>query len=159
MLPEADAVDRCTFRPMTKPLLPFPAAKPDKASTSAPHAVAPTFLPLLSQGLGLSHTFSISLSLSLIHNFYISSSLSNCSSSFSLTMCLSLPRPIAAVSFLPCIICLQIFDEFEIGGDGCSSERSKNSENEFKTLPNGLKYYDLKTRDGLEAVKGSRVIV
>ncbi|XP_057764795.1 uncharacterized protein LOC130985719 isoform X3 [Salvia miltiorrhiza] len=107
MLPEADAVDRCTFRPMTKPLLPFPAAKPDKASTSAPHAVAPTFLPLLSQGLGR----------------------------------------------------LQLFDEFEIGGDGCSSERSKNSENEFKTLPNGLKYYDLKTRDGLEAVKGSRVIV
>ncbi|KAJ4705086.1 Peptidylprolyl isomerase [Melia azedarach] len=36
---------------------------------------------------------------------------------------------------------------------------SKIPESEFKTLPNGLKYYDLKVGSGLEAVKGSRVAV
>ncbi|XP_041990978.1 peptidyl-prolyl cis-trans isomerase FKBP16-4, chloroplastic-like isoform X2 [Salvia splendens] len=36
---------------------------------------------------------------------------------------------------------------------------AKVPESEFKTLPNGLKYYDLKVGDGLEAVKGSRVAV
>ncbi|CAI0407540.1 unnamed protein product [Linum tenue] len=34
---------------------------------------------------------------------------------------------------------------------------SKVPEEEFKTLPNGLKYYDLKVGGGPEAVKGSRV--
>ncbi|KAL1558010.1 peptidyl-prolyl cis-trans isomerase FKBP16-4, chloroplastic-like isoform X2 [Salvia divinorum] len=36
---------------------------------------------------------------------------------------------------------------------------AKVPESEFKTLPNGLKYYDLKVGNGLEAVKGSRVAV
>ncbi|KAI9122137.1 hypothetical protein K1719_006826 [Acacia pycnantha] len=36
---------------------------------------------------------------------------------------------------------------------------SKIPESEFKTLPNGLKYYDLKVGSGAEAVKGSRVAV
>ncbi|CAL1373042.1 unnamed protein product [Linum trigynum] len=36
---------------------------------------------------------------------------------------------------------------------------SKVPEEEFKTLPNGLKYYDLKVGGGPEAVKGSRVAV
>ncbi|XP_057779301.1 peptidyl-prolyl cis-trans isomerase FKBP16-4, chloroplastic-like [Salvia miltiorrhiza] len=36
---------------------------------------------------------------------------------------------------------------------------AKIPESEFKTLPNGLKYYDLKVGDGVEAVKGSRVAV
>ncbi|XP_022748293.1 peptidyl-prolyl cis-trans isomerase FKBP16-4, chloroplastic isoform X2 [Durio zibethinus] len=35
----------------------------------------------------------------------------------------------------------------------------KIPENEFTTLPNGLKYYDLKVGSGLKAVKGSRVAV
>ncbi|KAK3226698.1 hypothetical protein Dsin_006560 [Dipteronia sinensis] len=36
---------------------------------------------------------------------------------------------------------------------------SKIPETEFTTLPNGLKYYDLKVGSGLKAVKGSRVAV
>ncbi|KAL3628412.1 hypothetical protein CASFOL_027458 [Castilleja foliolosa] len=36
---------------------------------------------------------------------------------------------------------------------------AKIPESEFKSLPNGLKYYDLKVGNGLEAVKGSRVAV
>ncbi|XP_031381773.1 peptidyl-prolyl cis-trans isomerase FKBP16-4, chloroplastic isoform X2 [Punica granatum] len=36
---------------------------------------------------------------------------------------------------------------------------SKIPESEFKTLPNGLKYYDLKVGGGAEAVKGSRVAI
>lgn len=36
---------------------------------------------------------------------------------------------------------------------------SKIPESEFKTLPSGLKYYDLKVGGGTEAVKGSRVAV
>ncbi|GAB2235817.1 hypothetical protein Droror1_Dr00026258 [Drosera rotundifolia] len=36
---------------------------------------------------------------------------------------------------------------------------SKVPESEFTTLPNGLKYYDLKVGGGAEAVKGSRVAV
>lgn len=36
---------------------------------------------------------------------------------------------------------------------------SKIPESEFKTLPSGLKYYDVKVGGGLEAVKGSRVAV
>ncbi|GMY25008.1 peptidyl-prolyl cis-trans isomerase FKBP16-4, chloroplastic [Fagus crenata] len=36
---------------------------------------------------------------------------------------------------------------------------AKVPESEFKTLPNGLKYYDLKVGGGIEAVKGSRVAV
>ncbi|XP_042476574.1 peptidyl-prolyl cis-trans isomerase FKBP16-4, chloroplastic-like isoform X2 [Macadamia integrifolia] len=36
---------------------------------------------------------------------------------------------------------------------------AKIPESEFKTLPNGLKYYDLKVGGGREAVKGSRVAV
>ncbi|CAI0469278.1 unnamed protein product [Linum tenue] len=36
---------------------------------------------------------------------------------------------------------------------------AKVPEDEFKTLPNGLKYYDLKVGGGPEAVKGSRVAV
>ncbi|KAK9153830.1 hypothetical protein Sjap_001310 [Stephania japonica] len=35
----------------------------------------------------------------------------------------------------------------------------KIPESEFKVLPNGLKYYDLKVGGGLKAVKGSRVAV
>lgn len=35
----------------------------------------------------------------------------------------------------------------------------KIPESEFTTLPNGLKYYDLKVGTGAEAVKGSRVAV
>ncbi|KAI3923732.1 hypothetical protein MKW98_011362 [Papaver atlanticum] len=36
---------------------------------------------------------------------------------------------------------------------------SKIPESEFTTLPNGLKYYDLKVGEGAKAVKGSRVAV
>ncbi|XP_074276581.1 peptidyl-prolyl cis-trans isomerase FKBP16-4, chloroplastic [Silene latifolia] len=36
---------------------------------------------------------------------------------------------------------------------------AKIPESDFKTLPNGLKYYDLKVGGGPEAVKGSRVAV
>ncbi|KAA3465006.1 peptidyl-prolyl cis-trans isomerase FKBP16-4, chloroplastic-like [Gossypium australe] len=36
---------------------------------------------------------------------------------------------------------------------------AKIPETEFTTLPNGLKYYDLKVGSGLKAVKGSRVAV
>ncbi|KAG0448306.1 hypothetical protein HPP92_027891 [Vanilla planifolia] len=36
---------------------------------------------------------------------------------------------------------------------------AKIPESEFTTLPNGLKYYDLKVGGGLKAVKGSRVAV
>ncbi|KAG8376641.1 hypothetical protein BUALT_Bualt09G0084600 [Buddleja alternifolia] len=36
---------------------------------------------------------------------------------------------------------------------------AKIPESEYTTLPNGLKYYDLKVGDGAEAVKGSRVAV
>ncbi|KAK3126590.1 hypothetical protein QOZ80_7AG0559010 [Eleusine coracana subsp. coracana] len=36
---------------------------------------------------------------------------------------------------------------------------SKIPESEFTTLPNGLKYYDIKVGSGAEAVKGSRVAV
>ncbi|KAE8690537.1 Peptidyl-prolyl cis-trans isomerase FKBP16-4 [Hibiscus syriacus] len=36
---------------------------------------------------------------------------------------------------------------------------AKIPESEFTTLPNGLKYYDLKVGSGLKAVKGSRVAV
>ncbi|XP_073289440.1 peptidyl-prolyl cis-trans isomerase FKBP16-4, chloroplastic [Primulina huaijiensis] len=36
---------------------------------------------------------------------------------------------------------------------------AKTPESEFTTLPNGLKYYDLKIGGGLKAVKGSRVAV
>ncbi|KAG8647146.1 peptidyl-prolyl cis-trans isomerase FKBP16-4, chloroplastic isoform X2 [Manihot esculenta] len=36
---------------------------------------------------------------------------------------------------------------------------SKIPESEFTTLPNGLKYYDLKVGGGVKAVKGSRVAV
>ncbi|XP_041024918.1 peptidyl-prolyl cis-trans isomerase FKBP16-4, chloroplastic-like isoform X3 [Juglans microcarpa x Juglans regia] len=36
---------------------------------------------------------------------------------------------------------------------------AKVPESEFTTLPNGLKYYDLKVGGGVEAVKGSRVAV
>ncbi|KAL9228086.1 hypothetical protein vseg_003701 [Gypsophila vaccaria] len=36
---------------------------------------------------------------------------------------------------------------------------AKIPESDFKTLPNGLKYYDLKVGGGAEAVKGSRVAV
>ncbi|EFH58910.1 hypothetical protein ARALYDRAFT_897182 [Arabidopsis lyrata subsp. lyrata] len=36
---------------------------------------------------------------------------------------------------------------------------SKLPESEFTTLPNGLKYYDIKVGNGAEAVKGSRVAV
>ncbi|KAI4300388.1 hypothetical protein L6164_033773 [Bauhinia variegata] len=36
---------------------------------------------------------------------------------------------------------------------------AKIPESEFTTLPNGLKYYDLKVGSGAEAVKGSRVAV
>lgn len=36
---------------------------------------------------------------------------------------------------------------------------AKIPESEYKTLPNGLKYYDLKVGGGPEAVKGSRVAV
>ncbi|KAG8374494.1 hypothetical protein BUALT_Bualt10G0000700 [Buddleja alternifolia] len=36
---------------------------------------------------------------------------------------------------------------------------AKIRESEYTTLPNGLKYYDLKVGDGAEAVKGSRVAV
>ncbi|CAN6887805.1 unnamed protein product [Brassica oleracea] len=36
---------------------------------------------------------------------------------------------------------------------------SKIPDSEFTTLPNGLKYYDIKVGNGAEAVKGSRVAV
>jgi FKBP-type peptidyl-prolyl cis-trans isomerase len=36
---------------------------------------------------------------------------------------------------------------------------SKLPESDFTTLPNGLKYYDIKVGNGAEAVKGSRVAV
>lgn len=36
---------------------------------------------------------------------------------------------------------------------------AKIPESEFTTLPNGLKYYDLKVGNGSKAVKGSRVAV
>ncbi|XP_058771201.1 peptidyl-prolyl cis-trans isomerase FKBP16-4, chloroplastic isoform X2 [Vicia villosa] len=36
---------------------------------------------------------------------------------------------------------------------------AKIPESDFKTLPNGLKYYDLKVGNGAEAVKGSRVAI
>lgn len=36
---------------------------------------------------------------------------------------------------------------------------AKIPESEFTTLPNGLKYYDLKVGSGLKAVKGSRVAI
>lgn len=36
---------------------------------------------------------------------------------------------------------------------------AKVPESEYTTLPNGLKYYDLKVGNGAEAVKGSRVAV
>ncbi|MED6162126.1 hypothetical protein PIB30_067405 [Stylosanthes scabra] len=36
---------------------------------------------------------------------------------------------------------------------------AKVPESDFTTLPNGLKYYDLKVGEGAEAVKGSRVAV
>ncbi|XP_004497572.1 peptidyl-prolyl cis-trans isomerase FKBP16-4, chloroplastic isoform X2 [Cicer arietinum] len=36
---------------------------------------------------------------------------------------------------------------------------AKIPESDYKTLPNGLKYYDLKVGNGAEAVKGSRVAI
>ncbi|KAK9290765.1 hypothetical protein L1049_008941 [Liquidambar formosana] len=51
----------------------------------------------------------------------------------------------------------------DVAGAVSTSRRAlrgaKVDENEYKTLPNGLKYYDLKVGSGREAVKGSRVAV
>lgn len=51
----------------------------------------------------------------------------------------------------------------DVAGAVSTSRRAlkgaKVPESEFKTLPNGLKYYDLKVGNGAEAVKGSRVAV
>ncbi|XP_076908556.1 peptidyl-prolyl cis-trans isomerase FKBP16-4, chloroplastic-like [Bidens hawaiensis] len=40
-----------------------------------------------------------------------------------------------------------------------ANKGAKVPESEYTTLPNGLKYYDLKVGNGAEAVKGSRVAV
>ncbi|KAK2401129.1 hypothetical protein P8452_07902 [Trifolium repens] len=50
------------------------------------------------------------------------------------------------------------------GAEAVSTSRralrgAKIPESDYKTLPNGLKYYDLKVGDGAEAVKGSRVAI
>ncbi|KAL8245892.1 hypothetical protein R6Q59_007108 [Mikania micrantha] len=49
----------------------------------------------------------------------------------------------------------------DVAGATSTSRRAlkgaKVPESEYKTLPNGLKYYDLKVGNGAEAVKGSRV--
>lgn len=51
----------------------------------------------------------------------------------------------------------------DVAGAVSTSRRAlkgaKVPESEYKTLPNGLKYYDLKVGNGAEAVKGSRVAV
>ncbi|KAA8518654.1 hypothetical protein F0562_016128 [Nyssa sinensis] len=51
----------------------------------------------------------------------------------------------------------------DVAGAVSTSRRAlrgaKIPENEYTTLPNGLKYYDLKVGGGAEAVKGSRVAV
>ncbi|XP_052175795.1 peptidyl-prolyl cis-trans isomerase FKBP16-4, chloroplastic isoform X2 [Diospyros lotus] len=51
----------------------------------------------------------------------------------------------------------------DVAGAASTSRRAlrgeKIPESDFKTLPNGLKYYDLKVGNGTEAVKGSRVAV
>ncbi|KAD7477274.1 hypothetical protein E3N88_00410 [Mikania micrantha] len=51
----------------------------------------------------------------------------------------------------------------DVAGATSTSRRAlkgaKVPESEYKTLPNGLKYYDLKVGNGAEAVKGSRVAV
>ncbi|KAL7195721.1 hypothetical protein ACSBR1_035872 [Camellia fascicularis] len=51
----------------------------------------------------------------------------------------------------------------DVAGAVSTSRRAlrgeKIPESDFKTLPNGLKYYDLKVGGGAEAVKGSRVAV
>ncbi|KAL6647309.1 hypothetical protein ACP70R_014746 [Stipagrostis hirtigluma subsp. patula] len=53
-----------------------------------------------------------------------------------------------------------------VGGEAGAASTSRRAlrsakipESEFTTLPNGLKYYDLKVGSGAEAVKGSRVAV
>ncbi|KAF3654098.1 hypothetical protein BC332_22814 [Capsicum chinense] len=60
---------------------------------------------------------------------------------------------IAAASFCLC----------DVAGAVSTSRRAlrgaKIPESEYKTLPNGLKYYDLKVGTGAEAVKGSRVAI
>ncbi|KAM0951726.1 putative peptidylprolyl isomerase [Dioscorea sansibarensis] len=52
---------------------------------------------------------------------------------------------------------------YDVAGAVSTSRRAlrgaKVPESEFTTLPNGLKYYDLKVGSGLKAVKGSRVAV
>ncbi|KAK9062879.1 hypothetical protein SSX86_020069 [Deinandra increscens subsp. villosa] len=51
----------------------------------------------------------------------------------------------------------------DVAGAASTSRRAlkgaKVPESEYTTLPNGLKYYDLKVGNGAEAVKGSRVAV
>ncbi|XVE61587.1 hypothetical protein DITRI_Ditri06bG0052500 [Diplodiscus trichospermus] len=63
-------------------------------------------------------------------------------------------------SFLTAAAALYVCDVAEAVSTSRRALRAdKIPESEFTTLPNGLKYYDLKVGSGLKAVKGSRVAV
>ncbi|KAL8526208.1 hypothetical protein ACS0TY_015432 [Phlomoides rotata] len=67
-------------------------------------------------------------------------------------------------AFMGCLLAAAAGVSFKEEASAVSTSRralrgAKIPESEYTTLPNGLKYYDLKVGGGLKAVKGSRVAI